>query len=299
MKYLFIVAAYLFGSIPTGYLLVRWTGRKDVRDFGSRSTGATNVLRVGGWKSALPVAVFDVLKGFLPVFLALRLFDEPRLAAVCGLAAVVGHCYPFAIGFRGGKGVATALGAFAGDRVVALPGLPRAFPGRRRDDPHRFAGLDPGFPGFPGGVPGRGRTGRCRGRRARDRGPDRLPAPGQHRPARQRHGEEARGEGDMKTAVVGGGSWGSAFARYLGSIGHPTRLWIREPDIFREALKTRENATFLPGFELPGHRRLLGRSPGDGLLRRGRLHRRPVPVLPGRLRPHCPRPATGTRPSSA
>ena len=112
MKYVFILAAYLFGSIPTGYLLVRWTGRKDVRDFGSRSTGATNVLRVGGWKSALPVAVFDVLKGFLPVFLALRLFDEPRLAAVCGLAAVVGHCYPFAIGFRGGKGVATALGAF-------------------------------------------------------------------------------------------------------------------------------------------------------------------------------------------
>ena len=112
MKYLFILAAYLFGSIPTGYLLVRWTGRKDVRDFGSHSTGATNVLRVGGWKSALPVAVFDILKGFLPVFLALRLFDEPRLAAVCGFAAVVGHCYPFAIGFRGGKGVATALGAF-------------------------------------------------------------------------------------------------------------------------------------------------------------------------------------------
>jgi glycerol-3-phosphate dehydrogenase (NAD(P)+) len=55
----------------------------------------------------------------------------------------------------------------------------------------------------------------------------------------------------MKTAVVGGGSWGSAFARYLGSIGHPTRLWIREPDILREALKTRENAAFLPGFKFP------------------------------------------------
>jgi len=113
MKALIVLAAYLLGSVPTGYLMVRWTGRKDVRDFGSRSTGATNVLRVGGWKTALPVAVFDVLKGFLPVFLAVRIFDDPLLAAICGFAAVVGHCFPFAIGFRGGKGVATSLGAFA------------------------------------------------------------------------------------------------------------------------------------------------------------------------------------------
>ena len=55
----------------------------------------------------------------------------------------------------------------------------------------------------------------------------------------------------MRTAVIGGGSWGSAFARYAGSIGLPTRLWIREDDIYREALRTRENATFLPGFKFP------------------------------------------------
>ncbi len=55
----------------------------------------------------------------------------------------------------------------------------------------------------------------------------------------------------MTTAVIGGGSWGSAFARYTGSIGLPTRLWIREDDIYREALRTRENATFLPGFKFP------------------------------------------------
>ena len=113
MKALIVLASYLLGSVPTGYLMVRWTGRKDVRDFGSRSTGATNVLRVGGWKTALPVAVFDVLKGFLPVVLAVKIFDDPLLAAICGFAAVVGHCFPFAIGFRGGKGVATSLGAFA------------------------------------------------------------------------------------------------------------------------------------------------------------------------------------------
>jgi glycerol-3-phosphate acyltransferase PlsY len=113
MKIIVAVLAYLVGSIPTGYLFVRLAGRKDVRRFGSGSTGATNVLRVGGWKTALPVAVVDVLKGYLPVALAGRWFDDPVFAALCGLLAVVGHCFPFAIGFRGGKGVATSLGAYA------------------------------------------------------------------------------------------------------------------------------------------------------------------------------------------
>ena len=113
MKILFAVLSYLLGSVPTGYLLVRLAGHKDVRDLGSGSTGATNVLRVKGWKTALPVAVFDVLKGFLPAFLALKWFGDPAVAALCGLVAVVGHCYPFSIGFRGGKGVATSLGAYA------------------------------------------------------------------------------------------------------------------------------------------------------------------------------------------
>jgi glycerol-3-phosphate acyltransferase PlsY len=101
------------GSIPTGYLLVRLAGHRDVREFGSGSTGATNVLRVKGWKAALPVAAVDILKGFLPAFLALKWLDDPAFAALCGLAAVIGHCYPFSIGFRGGKGVATSLGAYA------------------------------------------------------------------------------------------------------------------------------------------------------------------------------------------
>jgi len=113
MKIVFAIMSYLVGSIPTGYLLVRLAGKKDVRRFGSGSTGATNVLRVGGWKTALPVAVVDILKGTLPVVLAGRWFADPVFAALCGLLAVVGHCFPFAIGFRGGKGVATSLGAYA------------------------------------------------------------------------------------------------------------------------------------------------------------------------------------------
>lgn len=113
MKVLVAAASYLLGSIPTGYLLVRMSARKDVREFGSGSTGATNVLRLKGWKVALPVAVVDIAKGLGPVFLASRWFDDPLFAAGCGFLAVVGHCFPFSIGFRGGKGVATALGVFA------------------------------------------------------------------------------------------------------------------------------------------------------------------------------------------
>ena len=113
MKILYAVASYLLGSIPTGYIVFRLAGGRDIREYGSQSTGATNVLRVKGLKYAVPVAVFDVLKGFLPVVLALRLLHDPVLAAVSGILAAVGHCFPFAIGFRGGKGMATAVGAFA------------------------------------------------------------------------------------------------------------------------------------------------------------------------------------------
>jgi len=122
MKIVVALFSYLLGSIPSGYLLVRLSGRRDVRQFGSGSTGATNVLRVKGWKIALLVALFDIFKGFLPVFLAARWFGDPVFAALCGLLAVVGHCFPFAIGFRGGKGVATSLGAYAAIAWAPLVG---------------------------------------------------------------------------------------------------------------------------------------------------------------------------------
>lgn len=113
MRILIAVLSYLAGSVPTGYLLVRMTERKDIRQLGSRSMGATNVLRVKGWGTAAVVAAVDIVKGFLPAFLALRYSGDPVLAALCGLLSVVGHCFPFAIGFKGGKGVATSLGAYA------------------------------------------------------------------------------------------------------------------------------------------------------------------------------------------
>jgi glycerol-3-phosphate acyltransferase PlsY len=113
VKVLFAVLAYLVGAIPTGYLLFKLSEKKDIREFGSRNTGATNVMRLKGWKHAVPVAVFDVLKGFLPAFLAVKLFRDPRLALIASFLAVLGHCFPVYIRFRGGKGVAATIGAFA------------------------------------------------------------------------------------------------------------------------------------------------------------------------------------------
>ena len=118
MKVLFAVASYLLGSIPTGYLLVRAVDRRDIRRLGSGATGATNVFRVKGLKFALPVMIVDILKGFLPALLGMRIFHDPFLAGLAGFLAVVGHCFPFSIGFRGGKGVATSLGALS---ALALP----------------------------------------------------------------------------------------------------------------------------------------------------------------------------------
>ncbi len=120
MKILFALASYLFGSFPTGYILYFLSEKKDIRRYGSQSIGATNVLRLKGWAFAIPVIVMDILKGFLPVFLALKIFPEERFALVCGFLAILGHCYPIYIKLKGGKGVATAVGLYS---AVALQPL--------------------------------------------------------------------------------------------------------------------------------------------------------------------------------
>jgi glycerol-3-phosphate acyltransferase PlsY len=121
MKIALAVLCYLIGSLPTGYLVYRTGGRGDIRDFGSGATGATNVLRLKGWRAALPVALIDIAKGFVPSFVILRLYHDPVLAAGCASLSVLGHCFPIYIGFRGGKGVATAAGAMFA--VAPLPAL--------------------------------------------------------------------------------------------------------------------------------------------------------------------------------
>jgi len=114
MTALMLCSAYLVGAIPAGFLLYKKIGKADIRETGSRNIGATNVLRTAGWKVAVPVLLFDIGKGLLPVLLAKRWFDSPWIAGAAGLAAILGHCFPVYIRFRGGKGVSTTLGALSG-----------------------------------------------------------------------------------------------------------------------------------------------------------------------------------------
>lgn len=112
MKILFALFSYLFGSFPTGYILYYLSEKKDIRGYGSQSIGATNVFRLKGWIFAIPVIFVDILKGFLPVFVALKLFPDKRFALLCGFLAVLGHCFPLYIKLKGGKGVATSVGVY-------------------------------------------------------------------------------------------------------------------------------------------------------------------------------------------
>lgn len=107
-----VVAAYVLGSLPTAYLVVRLVTGGDVRNSGSGNVGATNALRSAGWKAGVVVTIVDILKGAIPVWLISRYNPESGWAAAAMLAAVVGHCFPVWLKFRGGKGVATGFGAF-------------------------------------------------------------------------------------------------------------------------------------------------------------------------------------------
>jgi len=105
-----IPLGYLSGSIPFGLLIARVAMGVDVRKAGSGNIGATNVLRVAGSKAGAVTLALDALKGWAPVALS-RLLEAPEVVvAAVGLAAFLGHIYPLFLGFRGGKGVATALG---------------------------------------------------------------------------------------------------------------------------------------------------------------------------------------------
>jgi acyl phosphate:glycerol-3-phosphate acyltransferase len=109
-----VVAGYVLGSMPWGYWLVRLVKHEDIRKQGSGNIGATNVWRVYGWRLGLPVAVLDTAKGFVPAFVGTQVVSD--LAGVlAGAAAMLGHSRPLFLKFqRGGKGVATAGGAFLG-----------------------------------------------------------------------------------------------------------------------------------------------------------------------------------------
>jgi acyl phosphate:glycerol-3-phosphate acyltransferase len=108
-----VVLAYLIGATPTSYIAARLGRGIDLREHGSKNLGATNVYRVLGWRYAIPVALVDMAKGAVPVAILGPWSNGPAWFSVAlGLAAVLGHIFSPYVGFKGGKGVATAAGMF-------------------------------------------------------------------------------------------------------------------------------------------------------------------------------------------
>jgi glycerol-3-phosphate acyltransferase PlsY len=112
-KALLLVGSYLLGSIPFGMLFARLFAHADVRASGSGNIGATNVVRVAGPLAGVLTLLFDAIKGGVPVFVAARLLSHSaEWMMLAGLTSLIGHCFPVWLKFKGGKGVATALGLF-------------------------------------------------------------------------------------------------------------------------------------------------------------------------------------------
>ena len=118
-----VIAAYLVGSLSAAILVCKLLGLPDPRTEGSKNPGATNVLRLGGKKAALLTLLGDMLKGLIPVAIAVQISTDEWTIALTLLAAFLGHHYPLFFGFKGGKGVATARGGAATARGKASKGV--------------------------------------------------------------------------------------------------------------------------------------------------------------------------------
>ena len=156
------LVAYLLGSIPFGYLLVRFFRKEDIRQKGSGNIGATNVMRSGSKGLGAVTFLLDVLKGFFAVWLCGMVAARSGLTteirtnaiAIAALFVVLGHIYTVWLGFKGGKGVATAFGVFLALSSVGGAGRTRPLRSGLRGFALRFAGIDPFGSGvsFPGAV---------------------------------------------------------------------------------------------------------------------------------------------------
>lgn len=113
MVLFWLVAGYLLGSVPTGYIATKMIKGVDIRMTGSGNIGATNAGRVLGKKWAILIGAFDMLKGGVIVLIASFFTSDPLILALTGAMSVLGHDYPVWLNFHGGKGVATTLGVFA------------------------------------------------------------------------------------------------------------------------------------------------------------------------------------------
>ncbi len=118
MREALVLGAYLLGSVSFSILVVRWIARRDIRELGSGNAGATNVLRNYGRAAGLLVALLDVGKGSGAVLAMRAVTRDPKFLGAAALAVIAGHIFPVFFRFRGGKGVATTVGAF----LILSPG---------------------------------------------------------------------------------------------------------------------------------------------------------------------------------
>ena len=109
---IFLILGYVMGALPNGVWLGKYCKNIDIREYGSKNSGATNAYRVLGAKYGIMVLVLDALKGFLPPFLASKFGVSGNILLAIGVLAILGHSLSFFLNFKGGKGVATSLGVF-------------------------------------------------------------------------------------------------------------------------------------------------------------------------------------------
>ncbi|MCM8805056.1 MAG: glycerol-3-phosphate 1-O-acyltransferase PlsY [Candidatus Omnitrophica bacterium] len=121
IKFLYFLLSYLIGSIPVGYLICKVFKKIDIRKFGSGNIGATNVYRICGWKYGLPTLIFDILKGFIPVYIGKILKFTNSLILSGGILSILGHSFSIFLKGKGGKGVSTSFGVIIG--LLPLPAL--------------------------------------------------------------------------------------------------------------------------------------------------------------------------------
>lgn len=113
LPWIFLIAAYLIGSIPNGLIVSKLLHRKDIRKEGSGNIGATNALRAFGTVTGLFVLLLDVAKGYFPTLLAMSILGKDNsFVSIIALFVILGHMFPVYLKFKGGKGVATAAGVF-------------------------------------------------------------------------------------------------------------------------------------------------------------------------------------------
>lgn len=115
--FLLIGIGYLLGSIPFSFLVSKWMGNIDIREYGSGNTGATNVIRTLGKKAGAVAFLGDFSKGLASALIGHYMMGQDG-AVICGAFAVIGHCYPFTLGFKGGKGVAATAGMIVGTNPI-------------------------------------------------------------------------------------------------------------------------------------------------------------------------------------